>query len=86
MDPKPAIFTDAVVDHVVKWVHRFGITWCTGGVLVYVWRGSVPWVAYYLFWFAVTIWSNRRLHRARDDYLLAKADLEYQRERLEGEQ
>jgi len=87
MDPNPVIATaDTLMDHVAKWSYRFGIVWCMGGTVVWAWRGSLPWVAFYLFWIAVTVWSDRSLCRARDRYLLTKAELEYRRERLEGEQ
>lgn len=87
MDPNPVVaIDDTVMDHVVKWLYRFGLTWCASAVLVYAWRGSLPWVGFYLSWLAFTVWSDRSLRRSRDRYLLAKANLEYQRERREGEQ
>jgi hypothetical protein len=86
MDPKPMADDDAAMSRLATWVYRFGITWCTCAALVYAWRGSVWWVAFYLFWLGVNVVSYRRMIRARDGYLLAKANLEYQRERREGEQ
>lgn len=77
--------SDTVMDHVVKWSYRVGLTWCVSGTIVWAWRGNLFWVGWYVAWFALTIWSNRRMLRARDDYLITEERLRYERDRLEGE-
>jgi hypothetical protein len=77
--------SDAAMDHIVKWCRRVGLAWCVAGLLAWAWRGSLFWVGWYLLWLGLTVWSHRRMRRSRDEYLIAEARLQYERDRLEGE-